>query len=181
MTEYEIADLQARYKRGEYQLTIQSIQPNGGPISGGTRVLVRTESIAPFVDIYPHPKCKFGTNDRIVDALYVKCLTHDMGFFEDEGAKKDGVCVQCESSPLIPEWEIVSFTMSLTGNFDDATSSMPFRYYTDPIVTDVYPRSGPKSGDTVFKIKGENFMDSGDDFRCNFGPVSTKAHLKSDT
>ena len=55
--------------------------PKGGPITGRTRVLVRFDNLAPFVDVYPKPKCKFGANSMIVDAAYVKCSKKEMGFY----------------------------------------------------------------------------------------------------
>jgi hypothetical protein len=55
------------------------------------------------------------------------------GFYDREAkSASDGLnatCIQCESSPPSSEAEIISFTVSLTGNFDDAESSMPYRYY----------------------------------------------------
>ena len=53
---------------------------------------------------------------------------------------------------------------------------MPYRYYNKLKMTGMFPRYGPKDGDTVVQIWGENFIDLGDDFRCNFGSQSTKAH-----
>lgn len=73
--------------------------------------------------------------------------------------------------------EIVSFTVSLSGNFDDSASSIPYRYYNNLEVHAIYPRYGPKDGDTVVQVWGKNFIDFGDDFRCNFGTRSTKAHM----
>jgi hypothetical protein len=54
---------------------------------------------------------------------------------------------------------------------------MPFRYYPKQKVHAIYPRYGPKDGDTVVQVWGEHFLDLGDDFRCNFGTKSTKAHF----
>jgi hypothetical protein len=170
--------LQARYKRGEYALQILSIQPKAGPITGRTRVLVRFDNLGPFVDAYPKPQCKFGSNKMIVDAAYVKCSKKEQGFYarEKQGAALDSTCVQCEASPAKDYAEVVSFTVSLTGNFDDAASSLPYRYYNKLKVYALNPRYGPKDGDTVVQVWGENFLDLGDDFRCNFGTKSTKAH-----
>lgn len=148
---------------------------------GRTQVLVRMDNLGPFVDSYPFPKCKFGTNDKIVTALYVKCSVKDMGFFMDDIAKVDGTCIQCEKSPPVDGPDIVTLAVSLSGTFDDATSSVPFRYYATPTITDIFPKSSPKNGDTVFEVTGDNFVDFGDDFRCNFGTISTKAHYKSKT
>lgn len=57
--------------------------------------------------------------------------------------------MQCEASPIKDFAEVISFTVSLTGYFDDAASSMPYRYYNKLHVTAIYPRYGPKDGDTV--------------------------------
>ena len=42
--------------------------------------------------LYPRPKCKFGSNDRIVDATYVKCHTRPLTMDDLEGKSKDKVC-----------------------------------------------------------------------------------------
>jgi hypothetical protein len=36
LNEFEIEDIQARYRRGEYQIKIESIAPKGGPTRGET-------------------------------------------------------------------------------------------------------------------------------------------------
>lgn len=62
-----------RLKGKPFQVNVDSIEPEGGPITGNTRVLVRG---GPFLDmdsIFPHPKCKFGKLDLVVDATYVLC------------------------------------------------------------------------------------------------------------
>jgi hypothetical protein len=56
-------------------------------------------------------------------------------------------------------------------------SSLPYRYYDPTFVSNIYPRYGPKDGDTVVQVWGQNFLDLGDDFRCNFGSKSTKAYF----
>lgn len=141
--------------------------------------MVRFDNLAPFVDAYPHPKCKFGANNMEVEAAYVKCTKKEQSFYAREaknGEGLDSVCVQCEASPPKDFAEIISFTTSLTGDFDDAASSMPYRYYNKLNVLSIMPRYGPKDGDTVVEVWGQNFLDLGDDFRCNFGTKSTKAH-----
>lgn len=57
---------------------------------------------------------------------------------------------------------------------------MPYRYYDALEIDGIYPRYGPKDGDTVVQVWGKNFLDLGDDFRCNFGTSSTKAHFIND-
>ena len=70
---------------------IDSITPEGGPTTGETRVIVRG---GPFKDmelIHPHPKCKFGRNDRIVQGTYVSCTEKPLAVHEDEGKKGNRV------------------------------------------------------------------------------------------
>ena len=64
-------ELTEKYKKEPLGLHIDSIEPEGGPMTGTTRVLVRG---GPFKDmglIHPYPKCKFGRKDKIVSATYV--------------------------------------------------------------------------------------------------------------
>ena len=82
--EFETADLKERYQRGEYKVMLDSITPRGGPAYGTTRVTVRAQGFADLVDAYPDPKCKFGTNDLIVEATYVKCTKRPLNFYEKE-------------------------------------------------------------------------------------------------
>jgi hypothetical protein len=57
------SELQSTYGSGKLTVYVDSIEPEGGPITGDTRLLVRG---GPFTDmdvIYPSPKCKFGKNE----------------------------------------------------------------------------------------------------------------------
>jgi hypothetical protein len=73
LTDFELDDLMERYRRGEYRLDMLSLNPRAGPLSGGTEVTVRMSDLSPFVEAYPAPKCKFGKNNKIRDASYIKC------------------------------------------------------------------------------------------------------------
>jgi hypothetical protein len=53
-------------------------------------------------------------------------------------------------------------------------SSLPFRYYEQAKVHRIYPRYGIKDGGTLVDVWGENFLNLGDDFRCNFGTKSVE-------
>ena len=64
-----------KYGQGKLKLTVASIEPEGGPTTGNTRVLVRGGPFKDLEAVYPHPKCKFGKYDMIVDATYVLCTT----------------------------------------------------------------------------------------------------------
>lgn len=138
------------YEAGELKLKLSSIFPRGGPLYGQTKVTVRAEGLEDYVEVYPDPKCKFGGNDKIVDANYIKCTKKPLTFYEAEkGQQKNYTCIQCEDSPRYSQPEIISLSVSLTGKFDDVYSSRPFRYYTPARVDAIYPRYGPKDGDTV--------------------------------
>ena len=63
----------------------------------------------------------------------------------------------------------------MTGDFLDVTNSMPFRYYKPTRIFSIYPRYGPKDGDTLVQIWGENFLNFGENTRCAFGTKSVKA------
>ena len=85
------AELEIRYKDDKIDLTIDSIEPEAGPITGETRVLVRGGPFEDMTLLYPRPKCKFGSNDRIVDATYVKCHQRPLATEDWEGHSKDKV------------------------------------------------------------------------------------------
>ena len=72
-------------------LQIDSIEPEGGPITGETRVLVRGGPFEDMTLLYPRPKCKFGANDRVVEATYVKCHERPLKMEDVEGKSKDKV------------------------------------------------------------------------------------------
>jgi len=65
-------------------LDMLSLNPRGGPITGGTQVTVRMSNLGPFVDAYPAPKCKFGKNNKIVDAGYIRCTEKPPTFYAKE-------------------------------------------------------------------------------------------------
>lgn len=179
-SEWEARDIKKRYEEGEDRLLIQSLMPRGGPTTGQTRITVRGDGLEDLVDVFPDPKCRFGHNNNIVDGNWVKCSKRPLSFYEKEHEQeRNYTCILCEDSPQNPKAEIVTFSVSLTGKFNDVYSSLPYRYYEPTYVSHIYPRYGPKDGDTVVQVWGNNFLDLGDDFRCNFGSRSTKAYFVS--
>jgi hypothetical protein len=176
-------ELLNKYKHEPLAITMDSIFPSQGPTSGETRVLVRG---GPFQDmhlIYPHPKCKFGKRDMIVNAVYVSCTARPLSVEEVEGKKanRDQICIQCENTPKHDKAEIVQLLVSLTGDFSDAADGEAFRYYLEPEVHAIYPRYGVKDGGTTVEVWGKNFMNFGAHTRCGFGTKTVQANYYNST
>ena len=177
-SEWEARDVKNRYESGEDRLLIQSLFPRHGPITGETRVQVRGDGMEDLPDVFPDPKCRFGSNNNIVSAQWVKCSKRPPTFYEGEHEQaRNYTCLLCEDAPPNPKAEVVTFSVSLSGKFNDVYSSLPYRYYDPPVVYFIDPRYGIKDGGTQVWVKGQNFLNLGDDFRCNFGTRSTKAEL----
>lgn len=85
------SEMQLKYAGDNIGLAIDSIEPEAGPITGETRVLIHGGPFEDMTLLYPRPKCKFGANDRIVDATYVKCHTRPLTMEDKEGKSKDKV------------------------------------------------------------------------------------------
>jgi hypothetical protein len=51
--------------------------------------------------LYPRPKCKFGANDRIVEATYVKCHERPLKTEDREGHSKDKVSIDASGNALV--------------------------------------------------------------------------------
>lgn len=80
-----------RYGGPGFKVSVDSIEPEGGPTTGNTRVLVRGGPFKDLQILYPKPKCKFGRYDMIVDATYVLCTTNPTATEEREAHHKDKV------------------------------------------------------------------------------------------
>ena len=91
-TEYQQrrkAELEQQYASdSDLVVTIDSIEPSAGPTSGETRVLVRGGPFFEMDLLYPKPMCKFGSNDRVVSATYVKCTEKPSAMEDLEGKNK---------------------------------------------------------------------------------------------
>ena len=160
---------------GEIEMT--GIEPNSGPVYGETRVTVRFKKFdRNLINEYDRPKCRFGSNLRIVNATYIACAPkpREIGAKEPTKAEKNETCVICEVSPPHKE-DIVPFTVSILGDFTDIKNSVQFRYYDEPIIDYIYPRYGPKDGGTFVEIYGKNFLNMDQNLRCGFGSREVKA------
>jgi len=83
--------------------------------------------------------------------------------------------LQCENSPLSLNDGLISFTVSITGNFQDVSNSLPYRYYPDTRIYAIKPRYGHKDGFTKVEVWGKNFFNFDENIRCAFGSVSVPA------
>lgn len=68
----------------QIKVMLDSIFPRGGPLYGTTRVTVRAKGLNELSKALPDPKCKFGKNQLIVDADYIKCTKKPLHFYDKE-------------------------------------------------------------------------------------------------
>ena len=121
------------YSKADDEISIQGIEPNGGPISGETHVLVRLKNFnQELISTYPHPSCRFGAVQFTVPGTYAKCTPKPRkpGERQPSTIEKTEICIQCEDSPKHSD-DIVAFTVSLLGDFTDTLNSIPYRYYKE--------------------------------------------------
>ena len=157
-------------------ISILGIEPNGGLTSGETRVLVRLKNFnQDLITSYPHPSCRFGSAKHTVSGTYTKCTPKPRrpGERQPSALDKTEICIQCEDSPKHDD-EIIPFTVSLLGDFTDTLNSIPYRYYKEPKITYITPRSGPKDGNTKVDVYGEGFLNFDQNLRCGFGSKEVK-------
>ena len=153
------------------KISILGIEPNGGLTSGETRVLVRLKNFnTDLITVYPHPSCRFGADKYTVSGTYAKCSPRPRkpGERQPSTLEKTEICIQCEDSPKHSD-DMVPFTVSLLGDFTDTLNSIPYRYYNEPKITYISPRSGPKDGNTKIDVYGEGFLNFDQNLRCGFG------------
>ena len=150
---------------------IEGIEPNSGPTTGETRVLVRLRNFdQELIPDYPHPNCRFGSVKYTVNATYVRCAPQPRKVGEREPTQEERteICIQCENS-LPHNEDIVPFTVSLLGDFTDTLNSVPFRFYINPSIIWIYPRYGPRDGGTLVEVFGTHFLNYDQNLRCAFG------------
>ena len=166
----------SNYSLADDEVSIQGIEPNGGLTSGETRVLVRLKNFnQDLIATYPHPSCRFGSVQYTVPGTYAKCTPKPRkpGERQPSTIEKTEICIQCEDSPKHTD-DIVAFTVSLLGDFTDTLNSIPYRYYEEPKITYITPRSGPKDGNTKVDVYGQGFLNFDQNLRCGFGSKEVK-------
>ena len=127
-----------------------SIEPSGGPLTGGTLVTVTGTD---FDKSFPIG-CKFGSySDGIV---YVSDKT-----------------IQCRSPPHPPG--TVDFVV-ITNDNEISLDDVVFEYYKAPTILFADPISGPQHGGTVVRIYGSDFR-SNVNYLCHFGDVQVSGQF----
>lgn len=73
-------------------------------------------------------------------------------------------------------------SITLTGDFSDCDTKLDFEYFPPTIIERIWPRYGPKDGETPVKVWGKHFKDFGNENTlCGFGTRTTKAQVFNDT
>jgi len=131
------------------------ITPSSGPIRGGTRVLVSSEESA------------FALNESIY------C-------FFDAALKVDGK-FQNESSATCTTPSVISSRTVSVSLDSDGMVTVDFEFYTDPVISEIFPSSGVVSSGSTVTVLGFGF--SKDALMCRFGQstVSSIVHFTSST
>lgn len=136
------------------QPVVKNIHPHGGPIEGGTEIVIEGSDFEflPEYGVVPH--CQIG--DKIVKANY-----------------ESTVRIICISPPGDNVDAKLPIKVSLNGE-DFIETGKFFHYYKNSAIKDMKPTSGPNTGGTSIKITGEQFSDlsSADEFLCRFKPLN---------
>lgn len=136
----------------------KEVGPKSALSSGGTPISVigAWYKYMPEYGVVPH--CKFG--NKIVRAQFDSTVRI--------------VCV-APPQPNYEEDTDTTFKISLNG-VDFIDTGIQFSYYEQPVITGVWPDSGPETGGTQVYIQGMNFTNMSDPvaFNCRFSPINIK-------
>jgi len=132
--------------------SIYMLDPNRGPDTGGTHVLLKGNNFDPFVDL---PITNY--NDTFVSF-------GPLGIVPTKVINSTKVIAVSPPSYILREVEV-----EITLNSRDWTKDgIIFYYYHPPFLYDIEPLMGPVTGGTTVYIHGSNFEDTGN-IRCKFG------------
>ncbi len=132
--------------------SIYMLDPNRGPDTGGTHVLLKGNNFDPFgrypIKNYNDTFCRFGPLGLVPAQVL------------------NSTKVICVSPPSFVLREVV---VEITLNNQEFTrDGNIFYYYRPPFVYDIEPLMGPVAGGTEVHVHGSNFEDTGT-IRCKFG------------
>ena len=136
------------------QPVVKNIHPHGGPIEGGTEIVVEGANFdfMPEYGVIPH--CQIG--DKIV-----------------EGKFESTVRIICPSPPGDKLNTKYPVKVSLNGE-DFVETGNTFHYYKNSKISKIHPTSGPIAGGTTVYLQGEEFSDMStqNEFQCKFQPLN---------
>jgi hypothetical protein len=143
------------------KLQVLSISPPGGPISGGTRVLVRGIGFHESAGV---PQCLFGnasgSSARLLSSSELECVSQ---------------AVEAPGSVLL----------RLTVNHQEISDTgVPYIYAPAVRVDGVGPLRGLPAGGTEIRIQGSGFLSPANALVCSFGGLGgldVPAYVASDT
>lgn len=136
------------------QPVVKNIHPHGGPIEGGTEIVVEGAEFEflPEYGVVPH--CQIG--NKIVEAKF-----------------ESTVRIICPAPP--GESVDVKYPIRVSLNGEDFIETGKFfHYYINSKITKIYPNSGPNTGGTTVRLTGEHFSDlsNPNEFLCRFQPLN---------
>jgi hypothetical protein len=137
-------------------VSILSLDPAQGPLSGGTVVSV------------------YGTG--FIDSSMLACSVGSVS--SDVVAYKNSTLLTCET-PQFNDTGPFPLEIS-TNNKDFSSSGINFTYYDDPTVSSVSPTLGPMQGGTVVDVVGSSFLDI-PTMQCRFNRTVVDATFVSST
>jgi hypothetical protein len=136
------------------QPVVKKIEPNAGLVSGGTQIEISGINFAyrPEYGVVPH--CKIGK--KVVRAQF-----------------HSPVRIICISPPNEDITSPQLVQVSLNG-FDYVDTGLLFTYYEQPILSNMYPISGPESGGTQIYLTGNRIANMSDPwkFKCRFSSIN---------
>ena len=108
-------------------------------------------------------RCKFNnTNSLIVQGYYYNTTSI--------------ICITPNISSILPQGgQVIVETSNNAQDYMGSGSTTTYYTYIDnPIITQIYPLSGPLSGGTPISIWGYNFLYTSPYFKCKFGTCTTQ-------
>lgn len=140
---------------------IQKLDPDFGPIAGGTNVTLKGSGFMPFDWA--------GDIDNRNDTF---CIWDELG--KVKATVISYTLAQCMVPPNSAALQTLH--VKLTLNNQNITEGTMFTYYNPPVIVDAGPLRGPVRGGTDVHVYGPNY-DRNRDVICIFGGIKTKAQV----
>ena len=167
--------------------TLSALQPAGGPIDGGTRIVVSGVGFDGLRGA-TSARCLFGdTGLEATVATAIDCSPECSGGRPStEATLRAGAVAECAAPAAAAVGDALVF-LSLNGfEFDTAAPPLPaarFSYYAHPVLAQLQPTTGPVGGRQLVTVAAHGLDNYGtlSDARCEFGGVRARAFVKTAT